>query len=99
LREHWSDPLDALDQTARRHRGCAIQQEFERGEIGLVERGMIQHHVDHRRHEKREIDLLTLDGLEHGLGVETLQHVHGAAAHQCRQHFRPATWLIGATVR
>jgi hypothetical protein len=52
LREHRPDPLDALDQPARRHRGRAIQQQFERGEVGLVERGMIQHHVDHRRHEQ-----------------------------------------------
>ena len=86
LREHRPDPLDALDQPARRHRGSAIQQQFERGEVGLVERGMIQHHVDHRRHEQSEIDLLALDGLEHRFGIKTLQHVHGAAAHQCRQH-------------
>ena len=86
LREHRPDPLDAFDQPARRHRGRAIQQQFERGEVGLVERGMIQHHVDHRRHEQREIDLLALDGLEHGFGIKTLQHVHGAAAHQRRQH-------------
>ena len=50
---------------------------------------MIQHDVDHRRHEQREIDALALDGLEHRLGIETLQHVHGAAAHQRRQHFGP----------
>ncbi|WGS20017.1 hypothetical protein MTX22_37915 [Bradyrhizobium sp. ISRA463] len=50
---------------------------------------MIQHHVDHGRHEQREVDLLARDGLEHGLGIETLEHVHGAAAHQRRQHFRP----------
>ena len=30
--------------------------------------------------------LLALDGLEHRLGIKTLQHVHGAAAHQRRQH-------------
>ena len=49
---------------------------------------MIQHHVDHRRHEQGEIDLLAFDGLEHRLGIKTLQHVHGAAAHQRRQHLR-----------
>ena len=87
LREHRPDPFDAFDQPARRHRRRAVQQQFERGEIGLVERGMIEHDVDHRRHEQREIDALALDGLEHRLGIETLQHVHGAAAHQRRQHF------------
>ena len=86
LREHRADPLDALDQPARRHRRGAVEQQFERGEIGLVERGMIEQHIDHGRHEQREIDALALDGLQHRLGIETLQHVHGAAAHQRRQH-------------
>ena len=44
-------------------------------------------HVDHRRHEQREIDAFALDGLEHGFRIEPLQHVHGAAAYQRRQHF------------
>ena len=47
---------------------------------------MIQQHIDHGRHEQREIDLLALDGLEYRLGIKTLQHMHGAAAHQRRQH-------------
>ena len=86
LREHRSDPFDALDQPARRHRRRAVEQQFERGEVGLVERGMVEHDVNHGRHEQREIDALALDGLEHRLGIETFQHVHGAAAHQRRQH-------------
>ena len=86
LREHRADPLDAFDQPARRHRGGAIEQQFERGEVGLVERGMIEQHIDHGRHEQREIDALAFDRLQHRLGVETLEHVHGAAAHQGRQH-------------
>ena len=52
----------------------------------LVERGVVQQHVDHRRHEQGKIDALARDGLEHRLGIETLQHMHGAAAHQRRQH-------------
>ena len=86
LREHRADPLDALDQPARRHRGSAVQQQFERGEVGLVERGMIEQHIDHGRHEQREIDPLARDGLEHRLRIEAFQHVHRAAAHQRRQH-------------
>lgn len=47
---------------------------------------MIQQHIDHRRHQQRKIDALARDGPEYRLGIETLQHVHGAAAHQRRQH-------------
>ena len=86
LREHRADPLDTLDQPARRHRGGAVEQQFERGEIGLVERGVIQQHVDHGRHQQGKVDALARDGLEHRFGIKTLQQVHGAAAHQRRQH-------------
>src|SRR5258706_2981369 len=46
LREPRADPLDAFDQPARRHRGRAVKQQLERGEIGPVERRMVQQHVD-----------------------------------------------------
>ncbi len=48
---------------------------------------MIQHHIDHGRHEQREVDALARDGHEHRLRIETLEHMHGAAAYQRRQHF------------
>ncbi len=86
LREHRTDPLDALDQPARRHRGSAVEQQLERGEIGLVQRRMVQQHVDHGRHEQGEVDALALDGFQHRARIEPLEHVHGAAAHQRRQH-------------
>ena len=86
LGEHRADPLDALYQPARRHRRSPIEQEFERGEIGAVERRMIEQHVDHGRHEQREVDPLACDGLEHRFRIETPEHVHGPAAHQGRQH-------------
>ena len=47
LREHRPDPFDALDQPARRHRGCAVEHELERGEVGPAQRGMVEQHVDH----------------------------------------------------
>jgi hypothetical protein len=86
LREHRADPLDALDQPRRRHRRGAIKHELERGQVGLAERGVIEQHIDHGRNEQREVDALTCDGVEHRLRVEAFEHVHGAAAHQGRQH-------------
>ena len=68
--------------SARRRR--AISSSEERSV--LLERGMIEQHVDHRRHEQREVDPLARDRRQHRLGIETLQHVHRAAAHQRRQH-------------
>src|SRR5260370_4949182 len=92
LREHRADPLDALDQPARRHRGRAVKQQLERGEIGPVERRMVQQHVDHGWYQQREIDALALDGLEYRLRIESRQHVYGASEHKrgpapwCRRH-------------
>ncbi|MGY4466660.1 hypothetical protein ACVWWK_002342 [Bradyrhizobium sp. LB9.1b] len=86
LRKHRPDALDPLDQPARRHRGGAIEHELERGEVGLAQRGMIEQHVDHGGHEQCEIDPLARDGGQYRLGIKTLQHVDGAAAHQGRQH-------------
>ena len=34
LREHRADALDALDQSARRHRRGAVKQQLERGQVG-----------------------------------------------------------------
>src|SRR5258708_39754519 len=59
LRKYRTDSFDTLDQPARRRRGRAVKQQVERGEIGLVKRGVIEQHVDHGRHEQREIDALT----------------------------------------
>src|SRR5258706_5199273 len=86
LRQRRADPLDACDQPARRHRGRAVKQQLERGEIGPVERRMVQQHVDHGWYEQREIDALALDGLEYRLRIESLQHVHGATEHKRGQH-------------
>ena len=47
---------------------------------------MIEQHIDHGRHQQREIDALALDGGEDRFGIEAFQHVNRAAAHQRRQH-------------
>ena len=47
---------------------------------------MVQEHVNHRRHEQREVDPLPGDRGEDGIGIEAPDEVHRAAAHQGRQH-------------
>src|SRR5208282_2377511 len=81
LREHRSDTFEALEQTARRNRRIAVEEQFERGEVGLGQRGIVQEHVNHCRHEQREVDPLPGDRGEDGFGIEAPDEVHRAAAH------------------
>ena len=88
LRENRADALDALDQPRRRHRRGAVEQIVERRQVGASQLRMIQQHIDHRRHEHREIDFFARDGGEHGLRIKTLEHMHRAALEERRQHLR-----------
>src|ERR1700728_4703433 len=82
LSEHRSDAFDGFDKARRRHRRSAVEQIFERGEIGLRQPGMIEQNVDHGRHAQREIDPFARDRGEYGVRVESAQHVHRAALHE-----------------
>ena len=86
LREHRADALQPLHQPRRRHGRSAIEQQLQRRQIGLVQRRMVEQHIDHRRHQQGEIDPLALDGLQHPFRIEALHQRHRAAAHQRRHH-------------
>jgi hypothetical protein len=88
LAEHRAEPLQPLDQPRRRHRRGAVENELERGEIGAVERRMIEQHVDHGRHQQREVDPFALQRDEEALGIEAPHQMDRAALEQRGQHLR-----------
>ena len=84
LLKDQSKSLDCLDQPRHRHRRGAIKNRFHRGQIKPMGLGMIDQTIDHcGHHERRPNVILPHIGCE-AVGVESWQHMKGAAIKPCR---------------
>ena len=71
------------------HRRSAIEHEAERGRVGRLHRGVMDDHVDHRRHEQRRRDAKPRHRFQKGARFES-RHEDVLAAHRGHEEGRGA---------
>ena len=69
-----------------RHRGCAVADAAQRVEPVVVELRVLQHHVEHRRGQRRAGDAVLVDELHPQLGLEHRGQHDPTAAHVGDRH-------------
>ena len=88
LHEHRAEHLQAFGQPGGRHRRGAVDDQLQAAQVGRGPAGVIEQHVDHRRHQEGGGDAVLLHQVAKLVGGETLRHRVGAAFQQHRHDHR-----------